>query len=172
MKRPPTGHILPPSRAQMFDDLVCEVCFLAKSPVEVHRLSCGCCIKGHLSCVNLWLTIPGNGCIVCRNATIYLHDNVVRAGSPLKKIQILRISIPSEVTESRAKSWLFEPGYLSYAPYDDEPSPDAAILQRQTVVVTYRIFLKRDCIMCTIIASLLAAFVYIIYIIVKGPNNQ
>jgi hypothetical protein len=168
----PYGEYITPPRARMSDDLLCEVCFRTKSPVEVHRFSCGCCVKGHISCVNLWLTVPGNGCIVCRNATIYLHDSVVRAGSPLKTIQILRITIPSEVTESRAKPWSFKLSYLTYAPYDDEPSPDAAILQRQSVVVTYRIFLKRDCIMCAVIASLLATFVYVIYIIVKGPNNQ
>lgn len=155
----------------MRDNPICEVCCQSKSPVEIQRLSCGCYIKAHISCVNLWLTVPGNGCVICKNATIYLRDNVVRAGSPLKTIQILRITIPSEVTESYAEPWSFRPGYLTYAAYDEAASPDVVMLQNQSVIITYRIFLKRDCILCAIVASLLAALAYIIYSIVKGPNH-
>lgn len=157
---------------RMTDNLVCEVCFQTKSPVEVHRFSCGCCVKAHVSCLDAWLKVSENGCIVCRNATIYLRDSVVRAGSPLKTIQILRITIPSEVTKSYAEPWSFRLGYLTYAPYDDAPSPDAAMLQRESAIITYRVFLKRDCILCAVIASLLATLAYIIYSIVKGPNPQ
>ena len=151
----------------MTDNVPCDACFQTKSPVEVHQLSCGCSMKGHISCLDVWLRVSGNGCITCRNATIYLHKTAVKPGSPFESVNILRIKIPSEIAAAppAPAPTLLKPYRLTYAEYCDVPSPDAAILQRQivTVVFPHHAILRRDWCVLMIIASLLGVLIYIIY---------
>ena len=160
-------HITPLLR--MIDNVPCDAYFQTQSPVEVHQLSCGCSMKGHISCLDVWLTLPGNGCIICRNATIYLDKTPVKPGSPFESVDILRIKIPSEIATGPARQTpptvSLKRYRLTYAEYYDAPSPDAAILQRQivTVVFPHHAILRRDWCVLMIIASLLGVLIYIIY---------
>ena len=126
-------------------------------------------MKGHISCMDVWLTLPGNGCIICRNATIYLDKTPVKPGSPFESVDILRIKIPSEIAAGPARQTpptvSIKRYRLTYAEYYDVPSPDAAILQRQivTVVFPHHAILRRDWCVLMIIASLLGVLIYIIY---------
>jgi hypothetical protein len=76
----------------------CEVCLLSSPPAHNCTLSCGCYAKCHVSCLKNWFIQTRNGCITCRAATVYLHENIIKNGSPIDTVELLRIKIPSTET--------------------------------------------------------------------------